>query len=140
MKKTFIAIGTIILSLILTFLVSEIFSLYHFGSIPTRLTLIYLISLFSIFEYLILSIIHIIGIKRGKQKITNRKIISMILFFISLLLILNFIFATHIDWLNYYSNGNSAPFYFIVIGNGITILLPSALSLIVGIVLIRKKK
>ena len=52
MKKRNILIGTII-SFVLTFILAELFSIYHFGSIPTLLTLFYLIAIFSIFEYVL---------------------------------------------------------------------------------------
>lgn len=138
MKKIFTIIESVILSLILTFILAELFSLYHFGSIPTTLTTIYLISLFSIFEYLILSIIYIVIKIKDKEKITSKRIISMFLFFISLLLILYFFFATDVDWLNYYSKGNSAPFYLTIIENGIKILVPSIISFVIGMVLVKK--
>lgn len=140
MKKLFSTIGSVIISLIITFILAELFSLYHFGSVPTTSTIINLISLFSIFEYLILSISFIINKKKNKQTISHNDIFSMILFFLSLLLFLYFLFATNIDWLNYYSRGNSAPFYLTIIGNGIKILIPSIILLILGIVILKKKK
>lgn len=140
MKKIFTIIGSVIISLIITFILAESFSLYHFGSIPTPLTIIYLISLFGIFEYLILSIGFIVNKKKNKQTITHNNIFSMILFFLSLLLALYFFFATDIDWLNYYSKGNSAPFYLTIIGNGIKILIPAIILFILGVVISKKKK
>ena len=59
MKKRNILIGTII-SIIITFIFAEIFSIYHFGDIPTLLTSLYLMSLFSIFEYILLSLAYIV--------------------------------------------------------------------------------
>jgi len=76
----------------------------------------------------------------GQEKILKGKnIISMILFLISLLLILDFIFTTDIAWLNYYSRGNSAPFYLTIVRNGIVILGPSLLSFIGGIILVKMR-
>lgn len=138
MKKIFTIIGSIIISLIITFMFTESFSLYHFGDDPTTLTIIYLVSLFSIFEYLILSVCFIINKKKNHQTISHNNIFSMILFFLSLLLILYFIFATNIDWLDYYSKGNSAPFYLTIIGNGIKILIPSFILFILGIFILKK--
>lgn len=63
MKKRTIIILSIII-LVLTFIFAEIFSIYHFGNVPTLLTSLYLIS---IFEYLSISIIYIV-----------RKLIKMI--------------------------------------------------------------
>ena len=83
MKKTLIIIGTFILSLLITFLFAETFSLYHFGTIPTKLTCIYLVSLFSIVEYILLSMCYIIGSKIKKEKIGIKKIISLVLLFAS---------------------------------------------------------
>lgn len=63
MKKRTIIILSIII-LVLTFIFAEIFSIYHFGNVPTLLKSLYLIS---IFEYLSISIIYIV-----------RKLIKMI--------------------------------------------------------------
>ena len=139
MKKTMAIVGSIIISLIITFILAESLSLYHFGNIPTTLTIIYLVSLFCIFEYLILSVGFIFNKKKNKQVISRNNIFSMILFFLSLLLVLYFIFATNIDWLNYYSKGNSAPFYLTIMGNGIKILGPAAILFILGIFILKKK-
>ena len=45
MKKRTIIILSIII-LVLTFIFAEIFSIYHFGNVPTLLTSLYLISIF----------------------------------------------------------------------------------------------
>lgn len=63
MKKRTIIILSISI-LVLTFMFAEIFSIYHFGNVPTLLTSLYLIS---IFEYLSISITYIV-----------RKLIKMI--------------------------------------------------------------
>jgi|GEM_PF-2144235 len=139
MKKIIAIIGSIIISLIITFILAESLSLYHFGNIPTTLTIIYLVSLFCIFEYLILSVGFIFNKKKNKQVISRSNIFSMILFFLSLLLVLYFIFATNIDWLNYYYKGNSAPFYLTIMGNGIKILGPAVILFILGIFILKKK-
>ena len=59
MKKGTIIILSII-TLVLTFIFAEIFSIYHFGSAPTLLTSLYIISIFAIFEYLSISITYIV--------------------------------------------------------------------------------
>ena len=51
MKKEIILISSIVM-LILTFMFAEIFSIYYFGSVPTLLTTLYLISIFSILQRL----------------------------------------------------------------------------------------
>ena len=140
MKRILTIVGSTIVSLILTFVLAEVLSLYHFGTVPTILTIIYLVSLFCIFEYLILTVKFIINKKKNHQTISHKNIFSMILFFISLLLVLYFIFATNIDWLNYYSKGDSAPFYLTIITNGIKILIPSVISFVLGIFISKKKK
>ena len=140
MKRFLTIVGSTIVSLILTFVLAELLSLYNFGTVPTILTIIYLVSLFCIFEYLILTVKFIINKKKNHQTISHKNIFSMILFFISLLLVLYFIFATNIDWLNYYSKGDSAPFYLTIITNGIKILIPSVISFVLGIFISKKKK
>lgn len=140
MKRIFTVLGTITLSLILIFLLADTFSLYSFGSVPTRLTLIYLVSLFSIFEYLMFSIIYIVNKKIKKEKLEIKKVISIILTFISLILILGFIYTLDIDWLNYYSDSFSAPFYVNVIVRGIEFLIPSVLLIVVSVIMFKKSK
>ena len=67
-----------IISLILTFVFAELLSLYHFGSIPTLLTSLYLISMFAIIEYLFISITYIIKKIVKKQRISVKKIIGLL--------------------------------------------------------------
>ncbi len=124
--------------LILTFLFAEMFSIYHFGSVPTILTALYLISIFAIFEYFAISITYVIKNLITKKKIEMKKIIIMILLFIVLLLILLFLITVNVDWLNWYSY--SGPFYINVIIKGIEFLLPSIIFSIVIILLLKKKK
>lgn len=81
MKRVLTIVESIIVSLILTFVLAELLSLYHFGTLPTVLTIIYLISLFCIFEYLILLANFIVNKKKKHQTISHRNIFSMILFF-----------------------------------------------------------
>jgi len=137
MKKRAIIILSII-TLVLTFIFSEIFSIYHFGSVPTLLTSLYLISIFAIFEYLSISITYVIKEIIKKKKIKTIKIIGLILLFLSLLLILWFVVVINIDWLNWYAN--STPFYINVIVKMIKYLLPSIVLTVISIVLLKKKK
>ena len=82
MKKP-ILISTLI-SIVLTFVFSEILSIYHIGTIPTLLTTLYLIAMFLIFEYIFIVANYLI---KNINKINIKKIIGLILLFISLLLI-----------------------------------------------------
>ena len=140
MKKTLTIIGTIILSLIITFMFAEAFSLYHFGTTSTFTTFTYLLFIFCFITYILLSLIYIISKKIKKEKIGIKKIISLILFFVSLLLILGFIVILNLDWITYYSNYPSAPFYVYIIVRSLEFLLPSTILIIVGIVLLLKNK
>ena len=140
MKKCLTITISIIVSLIITFLIAEMFSLYHFGNTPTFTTFTYLLFIFCFINYILLSLIYIIDKKRKKEKIGIKKIISLILFFISLLLILEFIVILNLDFLTYYSNYSSAPFYTYIIVRSLEFLLPSIILIIVGIVLLLKNK
>ena len=77
MKKRTIIILSIII-LVLTFIFAEIFSIYHFGNVPTLLTSLYLISIFAIFEYLSISITYIARKLIKKEKLETKKIIGLI--------------------------------------------------------------
>ncbi len=135
MKKILTILVTIILSLIMTFFIAEIFSLYHFGNISTFTTFTYLLFIFCFITYVLLSLIYIINKKRKKEKIGIKKIISLILFFISLILILGFIIILNLDWITYYSNCNSSPFYVFILVRGIEFLLPAIIFIIIAILL-----
>lgn len=137
MKKKSIIIITII-TLIFTFIFAEIFSIYHFGSIPTLLTTSYLMSIFSIFEYLLISLTYIIKKRMKKEKIERKIIIGLILLFIALLLILFYIVSLNIDWLNWYAY--SSPFYLNLIVKTIEYIVPSIILIIISIKLLKKKK
>ena len=140
MKKTLTIIGTIILSLIITFVFTETFSLYRFGTTSTFTTFTYLLFIFCFITYILLSLIYIISKKVKKEKIGIKKIISLVLFFVSLLLILGFMVILNLDWITYYSNYPSAPFYVYIIVRSLEFLLPSIILIIVGIVLLLKNK
>lgn len=136
MKKVTIIVLTVI-AFVLTFIFSELFSIYHFGSVPTLLTTIYLISILSTLEYIFISITYVIKKLIKKEKIKLKTIISLILFFISLLLIFLFIITLNVDYLHMYMY--TSPFYFYVIERSIEFLLPATIMTIIGIILIRKK-
>ena len=125
-----------IISLILTFVFAELLSLYHFGSIPTLLTSLYLISMFAIIECLFISITYIIKKIVKKQKIGVKKIIGLFLLFIALLFILSFLIVVDIDWLNWYVY--SSPFYINVIIRSVEFLLPAIILIVISIVLMKK--
>ena len=110
MKKLLISA---IISLIITFVFAELFSIYHFGDIPTLLTSFYLIALFSIFEYILITVIFVIEKIKNKQKPNKKEIIGRILLFIALLIVIAFLIVLNIDWLNWYAY--SSPFYLNVI-------------------------
>ena len=127
-----------IISIIITLFLGEILSIYSFGSVPTLLTTLYLISMFSIINYLIIVGTYIVKKIIKKEKISLKKIIGLILLFISLVLVLYYIIVLNIDYLNWYVN--SAPFYFNVIFRSIDYLLPSIIMFIIGLKLINKKE
>ena len=126
-----------LIALVLTFFLGEILSIYSFGTIPTVLTSLYLISMFLILDYLLICGVYIISKLIKKEKIGIKKIIGLILIFIFLILVLYYIIVLNIDYLHWYVN--SSPFYFNVIFRGIEILLPGIIMFIIGIFLIRKR-
>ena len=137
MKKRTIIILSIII-LVLTFIFAEIFSIYHFGSVPTLLTSLYLISIFAIFEYLSISITYIVRKLIKKEKLETKKIIVLILLFVALLLALLYLVVLDVDYLHWYMN--SSPFYLNVIVRSVEFLLPSIVLIIIGILLIKNKR
>ena len=137
MKKISILIITVI-SILITFLFAEIFSIYHFGSIPTSLTSLYLLSIFAILNYVIISLTYVIIKFIKKEKIVVKKIIALLLLFIALLLILVFLIVVDVDYVNWYAY--SSPFYLNVIYRGVEFLLPSITLIIISILLIKNKK
>ena len=136
MKKRKILILTI-LTLVLTFIFAEIFSIYHFGSLPTLLTSLYLISIFLTFEYLSISLTYVIRKIIKKEKLSFKKILGLIFLFIALLLVLIFLIVLDFDYLNWYAY--SSPFYLNVIYRSIEFLVPSIALTIFGILLIKSK-
>ena len=137
MKKGTIIILTFII-LILTFILSEIFSIYHFGSFPTLLTFLYLILIFTMLEYLSISITYIVRKLIKKEKLEIKKVIGLILLFLALLLVLLFLVIVDVDYLHSYMY--SSPFYLNVLVRGVEFLLPSIVLIVSGIILIKNKK
>jgi len=137
MKKGIILILSII-SLVLTFIFADMFSIYHFSNVPTLLTSLYLLSIFSIFEYFSISIMYIVKKIIKKEKIEIKKIIGLILLFIALLLILLFLIVVNVDWLNWYTSSN--PFYINVIVRSVEFLLPAIILIVISIVLFKNNK
>ena len=136
MKKGTILIISII-TLILTFVIAEIFSIYHFGSVPTLLTSLYLISIFAILEYLAISITYIVKRVIKKEKLEIKKIIGLVLLFVALLLVLLYLVVLDVDYLHWYMN--SAPFYLNVIVRSVEFLLPAIVLILISILLIKNK-
>lgn len=140
MKKRAIIILSII-TLILTIIFAEIFSIYHLGNELTLLRILDLVSIyviFAIFEYLLISITYVIRKLIKKEKIGIKKIIGLILLFIALLLVLLFLVVIEVDYLHWYMY--SSPFYLNVIVKSIMYLLPSIILIIVSALLMKKKK
>ena len=98
----------------------------------------YLISIFSIIEYLLISITYVIRKIIKKEKIKLKKIIGLILLFIALLFVLLFLVCLNIDYLHMYMY--SSPLYLIVIGNCIEFLLPSVVFIFIGFLLLKNNK
>ena len=138
MKKILTILGTIIVSLIITFFTADIFSLYHFGDMLTFTTFTYLSFIFCFMTYVLSSLIYVVGKKVKRETIGNKKMMSLILFFISLILILGFIIILNIDWITYYSHYNSSPFYVFVLVRSLEFLLPAIILIIMGIILLIK--
>ncbi len=140
MKKILWILGLIVLSFILTMVLADLFSLYHFGDLPTFTTLTYLLFSFSFFTYLFLFLFYIVCKRMKKEKIGVKKIISFLLFFVSMLFLLGFMVVLNLDWLTYYSMGNSSPFSTFVLVRSLEFLLPGILLSIVGVLLLFKSK
>ena len=136
MKKKNIIL-CIVLSIIITFIFADVFSIYSFGSFPTLLTCFYLLSIFSIFCYILLCSSYFISSKINKKKISGRKIIGFILLFIVLILIFSYLIVLNVDYLHWYMY--SSPFYLDVIYRSVEFLLPAIILIIVSILLFRKK-
>ena len=117
-------------SLILTFIFADVLSIYSFGSIPTLLTILYLLSIFLILDYVLITGSYILKKLITKEKILIKKIIGLILIFIALILILLFLVVVNVDYLHWYMY--SSPFYLNIIVRSIEFLLPAAVLLVIG--------
>ena len=136
MKKRII-LTVSILALICMFVFSEIFSIYYFGSIPTLFTILYLITIFFIFEYLFLTITYVIGCCLKKQKIGFKKILGWACLLFAFMLTLLFVVVVNVDWIHQYMY--SSPFYLNVISRCIEFIVPAGIFGTVGILLMKKK-
>lgn len=137
MKKSLILLLSII-ALLFTFIFANLFSIYHLGSTPTLLTSLYLTSIFVILDYLLIFTTYIIKKLVRKEKINFKKIIAYILLLVSLSLILSFVISTYIDYLTRYEP--TKPFYLNVIKRIIEFLLPSIITFIISVILLKRKK
>lgn len=68
----------------------------------------------------------------------NKKITPIILFVISIMLVITFIIDIRLDWLNHYEHLD-IPYYKCVLISGLKFILPSLISFIAGIILIKRK-
>ena len=136
MKKRTILLLSII-SVILTFVIADIFSVYSFGTVPTVLTSLYLISLFGILEYIFISGGYIFNKIYNKEKIFVKKIVGLILLFVALMLIFLYLVVVNVDYLHRYMY--SSPFYLNVIIRSVEFLLPSLILVGISIFLFKKK-
>ena len=136
MKKRTILLLSII-SVILTFVITDLFSIYSFGTLPTVLTSLYLFSLFGILEYIFISSSYIFNKIYNKEKIFIKKIIGLILLFIALMLLFLYLVVVNVDYLHWYMY--SSPFYINVIIRSVEFLLPSLILIGISIFLFRKK-
>lgn len=127
---------SVVVSAISTFIFAEIFSIYHFGEMPTLLTGLYLFSLFSVFEYLFLTIGFILKKVVQKEQIRKKEIIARVLLFVALILILVFLIILHTDWLIWYTY--SSPFYINLIVRSIEFFMPAIILIVVSFLLLRK--
>ena len=71
------------------------------------------------------------------KKIKMKKIIGLMLLLISILLFFLFYIVLDIDYLNWYMY--SSPFYLNVIVRCIEFILPGIISLIIGIIILKKE-
>lgn len=136
MKKRTILLLSII-SVILTFVIADVLSVYSFGTVPTVLTSLYLICLFSIIEYIFISSGYIFNKIYNKEKIFIKNIIGIILLFVALILIFLYLIVVNVDYLHWYMY--SSPFYINVIVRSVEFLLPSLILVGISIFLFRKK-
>ncbi len=72
------------------------------------------------------------------NRVMKKKIIYKILFTISILLLVAFAVKTIIDYINYSTTLNSAPFSVFILMNAIMLILPSAIIALIGFIVKRK--
>ena len=132
MKKKLIIILSI-MSFILTLIIGFILSLLKFNIF----NYLYLLLIFSIFEYISLVLYYGFSKIKNKEKIKLKKIFGLGLIFLCLLLFLLCVIALDIDYLNWYMY--SSPFYLNIIVRCVEFGLLGIISLIIGIILIKKE-
>ena len=66
MKKNILYFIAVVLSLLITFVLFELMSWYHFGDIPTKVVLVRLIAFFLVVAVLLISIVAFINKKKIK--------------------------------------------------------------------------
>ena len=132
MKKKLIIILSII-SFILTLIIGCILSLLKFNIFND----LYLLLIFSIFEYISLVLYYGFSKIKNKEKIKLKKIFGLGLIFLFLLLFLLCVIVLDIDYLNWYMY--SSPFYLNIIVRCVEFGLPGIISLIIGIILLKKE-
>ena len=136
MKKRFILVLSVI-SVLITFFLGEVFSIYSFGSVPRLLTIIYLLVIFGFIEYFLIVGTFVIKKKiLKKEKIDKKKIFGLILLFFFLVLLSLYLIILDIDYLNWYMY--SSPFYINVVVRSLEFLLP-AIGCFVGSIYLLKK-
>ena len=139
-KKILVITSLSIVSLLITFLIAEAFSLYDIGERPTFTTLTYLVFIFGIMEYVLNSLAYIISKRLKKEKIGIKKIVGIITLFLSLMLALLFVVILNLDWIMYYSNYNSSSFSAFILARSMEFLVPAIILMIISLVLIFSKE
>ena len=74
----------------------------------------------------------------GSNRVMKKEIVYKILFTISIILLVAFAVTTIIDYINYSTTLNSAPFSVFILVNVIMYILPSAILAIIGFIVKRK--
>ena len=134
-KKNLMIIVTIIVALIITYCIVNILNIYHFNCVPTMTTLIYIIFILSIMSYLLFFFLYFIWKKRHLEKIKMEQYACIIMCFVALILMLFFLLMVDIDWLSH--EAVLSPFYMSIIVRGFQFLLPSAILIVLSLLLIQ---
>ena len=135
MKKSLILILSFI-SILITFFLGKVFSIYSFGSVPRLLTIIYLLVIFGFIEYFFIVGAFVIKKILNKEKLGIKKIFGLILLIFFLILLFLYLIILDIDYLNWYMY--STPFYINVVVRSLEFLLP-AIGCFVGSIYLLKK-